>query len=104
MARPTKIDVHPEGFYITWDDAHESTYPSRYLRFMCSCASCVSERTGERLLKEAMVPEDVHAVRVASVGNYAIQIFWSDGHDTGIYPFERLRQICACDACRVNNR
>lgn len=100
MPRPTKIDVHPEGFYISWDDSHESMYPSRYLRGMCGCAVCVSEWTGERQVTEEMVPADLVAVSVQPVGNYAIQIAWTDGHTTGIYPFERLRQICPCAVCR----
>lgn len=101
MARPMKIDVHPEGFYVTWDDGHESVYPSRYLRGMCGCAVCVAEWTGERKVTEEMVAADVHALGVQAMGNYAIQISWSDGHQTGIYPFERLRGICPCPQCRT---
>ena len=97
MATPRNIDVHPEGFYITWDDGHQSVYPSRYLRAQCGCAQCVSEWTGQRLIFEDMVPEDIRAVSVQPVGNYAIQIVWTDGHTTGIYPFERLRTICPCE-------
>jgi DUF971 family protein len=39
------------------------------------------------------VPEDITPRALQSVGRYAIQIEWSDGHDTGIYPFERLREL-----------
>jgi DUF971 family protein len=39
------------------------------------------------------VPDDVHPVRIQPVGRYAIQIDWSDGHQSGIYPFERLRAL-----------
>ncbi len=99
-ARPLKIDVHPEGFYIDWNDGHSSVFPSHYLRFMCHCAACVSEWTGERTITEADVDRDIHAIGVDAVGNYAVQITWSDRHDTGIYPFERLRAMCPCDACR----
>jgi DUF971 family protein len=31
------------------------------------------------------------------VGRYAIGIGWSDGHDTGIYSFERLRALADRD-------
>lgn len=101
MARPQMIDVFTDAFYITWEDGHESVYPCRYLRGQCPCAECVSERSGERVITEAMVPEDVHAREVTAVGNYAIQIFWTDGHSTGIYPYERLRDICPCQECRT---
>jgi DUF971 family protein len=33
------------------------------------------------------------------VGNYAIQIQFSDSHSTGIYSFAALREMCPCDAC-----
>ena len=100
MPVPRNIDVHPEGFYITWDDGHASVYPSRYLRLQCGCAECVGEWTGERLIYEEMVAADIRAVSVLPVGNYAIQITWTDNHSTGIYPFERLRQICQCPQCK----
>jgi len=34
------------------------------------------------------------------VGNYAITIQWSDGHSTGIYAFDKLRQLCPCEICQ----
>jgi DUF971 family protein len=39
------------------------------------------------------VPADVHPLRIESVGRYALQITWSDGHASGIYPFRRLRDL-----------
>ncbi|MEI6396113.1 MAG: gamma-butyrobetaine hydroxylase-like domain-containing protein [Verrucomicrobiota bacterium] len=38
---------------------------------------------------------------VEAVGSYAIQINWSDGHNSGIYSFDHLREICQCAACKV---
>jgi DUF971 family protein len=35
----------------------------------------------------------VHPVKISGVGRYAIQIEWSDGHGSGIYPFRRLREL-----------
>jgi DUF971 family protein len=34
--------------------------------------------------------------RAEVVGRYALQIFWSDGHSTGIYAFDYLRSLCPC--------
>jgi DUF971 family protein len=45
------------------------------------------------------VPADVRPLRIQPVGRYAIQIDWSDGHTTGIYPFRRLRELCECSVC-----
>jgi DUF971 family protein len=40
---------------------------------------------------------EVQAIQV--VGRYALQLFWRDGHDTGIYSFELLRSLCECSEC-----
>jgi ATP-binding protein involved in chromosome partitioning len=88
----------PRELGITWGDGHESAYPVRELRLACACASCVDEWTGEAHLDPGSVPADVHPIAIRPVGRYAIQIEWSDGHTTGIYPFRRLRELCPC--CR----
>ena len=61
--------------------------------FLPRCASCGDEWTGDERIDADSVPEDVHPVSIESVGRYAIQIHWSDDHSTGIYPFERLREL-----------
>lgn len=83
----------PRALAITWADGAESTYDVRELRLACACAQCVDEWTGEERLDPAAVPDDVHPRKVQAVGRYAIQIDWSDGHETGIYPFRRLRSL-----------
>jgi len=83
----------PRALAIRWRDGVESVYAVRDLRLACACAECVDEWSGEQKLEPGSVPEDVHPRRVSSVGRYAIQIAWSDGHDTGIYSFDRLRAL-----------
>lgn len=91
---PTSIrQAGPRELAITWADGHESIYPVRELRLACGCAVCVDEWSGEQRLDPGAVPEDVRPVRIEPVGRYAIQIVWSDGHDSGIYPFLRLREL-----------
>jgi ATP-binding protein involved in chromosome partitioning len=98
---PTAIaQAGPRGLSITWADGHTSVYDVRALRLACGCAHCVDEWTGEERLDEAAVPADVHPLRITPVGRYAIQISWSDGHESGIHPFRRLRALCPCAACR----
>lgn len=81
---------------ITWQDGHESVYPVRELRLACPCAGCLDEMTGQIRLIATSVPQDVHPLKIDLVGRYAITIQWSDGHSTGIYPFELLRKLCPC--------
>jgi ATP-binding protein involved in chromosome partitioning len=91
---PTKIaQADAQTLAITWADGVESAYPVRALRLACACAQCVDEWSGEGRLEPDTVPEDVHPLRIEAVGRYAIQIAWSDGHASGIYPFRRLREL-----------
>ena len=55
------------------------------------------EMTGRPLLNPAGVPEDVHPLTIRYVGSYALAFRWSDGHDTGIYSFHYLREICEAE-------
>ncbi|MDT5158390.1 MAG: hypothetical protein QOH51_2747 [Acidobacteriota bacterium] len=79
---------------VTWADGRECRYGAPQLRRLCPCAQCVNEFTGERVLKAEAVPEDLRIGDVNVVGRYALTFHWSDGHDTGIYSFRYLREIC----------
>jgi len=83
----------PRSLAISWADGHHSVYDVRTVRLACACARCVNEWTGEGQLDAASVPEDVRPVAIRPVGRYAVQIEWSDGHSSGIYPFSRLREL-----------
>src|SRR2546425_1989799 len=83
---------------ISWHDGHRSLYPNRYLRDNCPCASC-REGTPRRLLPVVGQHDELHPLQIGIVGRYAISIQWSDGHDTGIYSYDTLRQLCPCDEC-----
>ena len=91
---PSRIEQHDaRTLAIGWADGAESLIDVRALRLACACAHCVDEWSGAALLDPTEVPADVSPRGIQSVGRYAIQVDWSDGHDTGIYPFERLRGL-----------
>jgi ATP-binding protein involved in chromosome partitioning len=96
-ARHTPIEIGPteagDRLRIVWQDGAESIYSPRDLRMACPCAGCVDEMTGRRTLVDASVPEDVMPISIHYVGRYALQFVWSDGHQTGIYPYEYLRRL-----------
>jgi DUF971 family protein len=109
--RPASVKVNVttgEGVDITWSDNHASHYDFPYLRDHCPCAVCNDERekneqTSAKSAAGPVLPmykPRVTAKKATAVGNYAIQIEFSDAHATGIYSFEHLREICPCDACR----
>ena len=99
-ALPVAITRRDDGLLIDWDGAgHRALYPARWLRLACACAECVEEMSGRRLLVPERVPADIRPLAVALVGGYGLRVEWSDGHNTGIYTFERLRQDCPCPRC-----
>jgi DUF971 family protein len=100
QAAPREIEKRGDDeVRIVWDDGHASVYRNTDLRFECPCASCIDEWTGVRRLRREDVPEDVRPTGLSLVGNYAAHIDWSDGHSTGIYTWDRLRDLCTCAAC-----
>ena len=53
------------------------------------------------LADPASVDPGVYPLEIEYVGRYALRFQWSDGHSTGIYPFDMLRRICPCDVCEA---
>ena len=78
---------------ILWVDGSESVLAPRLLRQRCPCARCVDELTGRRVLRPEDVPAEVYPTAIHYVGRYALKFVWSDGHETGIYPFDYLRGL-----------
>jgi DUF971 family protein len=111
--KPSAIKIHVStgaGVDITWSDGHTSHYDFPYLRDECPCATCNDERvkksafatTGPASAAAAVLPmfkPKVSARSANAVGNYAIQITFSDGHATGIYSYDHLRTLCPCPNC-----
>lgn len=91
--RPVKIELSSSGdLRIEWDDGRTSAIAPRQLRAECPCAGCVEEWTGKRLVVLKDVDEQVRVKELATVGTYALQIHWTDGHSTGLYSFGQLRR------------
>jgi ATP-binding protein involved in chromosome partitioning len=87
---------------IQWDEAgHAGRYAARDLRLACLCAECSEEMTRRPLLDPASVPADVRVLSLDLVGAYAVHFTFSDGHTTGIYPWDHLLSLCPCERCRA---
>ncbi len=91
--RPSEVALEGGAVSLVWSDGHKSRYGFRDLRIACPCAACVDEWTGEPRLDPNQVPLDVKALEVHTVGRYAVQFHWSDGHATGIYSYDKLRSL-----------
>jgi len=88
------------GLQITWEEDHVGHYLYKPLRTECRCANCVDEWTGQRRINPADIPEDIHIKNMSLAGNYALKIEWSDGHNTGMFGWELLRELCPCSKCK----
>ena len=92
---PDSIDVNERNeLVINWPGGPQVIVPPAQLRDACPCAECVEEGTGRKILDPNTIPADIRPLSVDAVGNYAIQIHWSDGHSTGIYTWDNLREAC----------
>jgi DUF971 family protein len=90
-----------EKLEVDFADGHRCTYTISYLRSMCPCAMCKTVREEQSKRKKTSLTilpgnysGDLKATSAEMVGNYALKIAFSDGHDTGIYSFTYLREIC----------
>lgn len=87
-----------EGFiHVEWPDKSTSQLPNKNVRIACQCASCVHEFTGEQILKPEDVNSNIQATSIDVLGNYAVSIAWDDGHSSGIFSWDRLREIAAAE-------
>jgi len=95
----TPVEVHRRAedrvVRVSWRDGHLSEYPFDYLRGWCPCAGCQGHGGDRHYIAAANTDLD----QISQVGNYALQMHWGDGHDTGIYTYDHLRQLCPCAEC-----
>ena len=93
MVQPVQIIEESDSeVTIKWSDDTESRYTAAQLRRSCPCAACVNEWTGEKMLDPANVPDDLTLNKTALVGRYALNFQFSDGHETGLYSFQYLKE------------
>ena len=93
LVRPEVSYVAGEGIRVAFADDQSTTLSPAAVRRACRCASCVEEMTGQPLLDPASVPEDIYPTSITPMGNYAVAVAWSDGHNSSIYPYEALREL-----------
>ncbi len=102
---PRDVSLAPDGnLHLVWPDGHGSIYTPYNLRIACGCASCIDEDTGEKTLDPKKIPLDIKITGVNPVGRYGLAVAFSDGHNTGIYIFDRLRGLCECEICSKNRK
>jgi DUF971 family protein len=98
--QPIKLELAaPDRLRIAWSDGQVRDYAVRELRVQCPCATCREKRNAPpepSTLLPIITEAETHPLRIVAmkpVGNYAYSIEFSDGHDTGIYTLESLREL-----------
>lgn len=90
---PTEVrnDRDTQNVAIRWASGADSLLPYQTLRGYCPCAVCQGHGAGPR--KFVTPPAALALAGIRAVGNYALQLQWSDGHSTGLYTYEYLREL-----------
>ncbi|MGL4514176.1 MAG: DUF971 domain-containing protein [Lacipirellulaceae bacterium] len=102
IPNPTQIErLDDQRLRISWSDGTRRVYRTGELRDRCPCATCREKRSAPapaKLRLTVLSAAEAQPLRVAGmrpVGSYAYHIDFSDGHNTGIYTFELLRELGA---------
>jgi len=100
---PLRIHADREAntLEVGWEDGHRTVYDTVALRWLCPCAFCRGEAGMPGWLdsRPTLTPDQTRLVNVQLIGNYAIAPSWGDGHHTGYYTFQALRDHCPCPDC-----
>jgi DUF971 family protein len=88
-----------DRLFIEWTDGAKGFVTWDKLRSNCPCATCREDRAKPpdpfHILSEREVQAGApQPMAMSPVGNYAYKIVWNDGHDSGIYTLESLRELC----------
>jgi DUF971 family protein len=92
---PVKLAIENAALVIEWNDGSIQEYDPVRLRQLCPCATCSSQRRQTFGDEARPLPADpsVTVQQMSPIGNYAYKITFSDGHDTGFFTLETLRQL-----------
>ncbi len=91
--RPTEITVHAASrvLGIVFDDGRAFRLPFEFLRVHSPSAEVRGHGPGQERLQVGK--RDVAIKSVDAVGHYAVQLVFSDGHDTGLYSWDYLYEL-----------
>lgn len=99
--RPVDIQHVGHELAVKWADDSESFIPLERLRRACPCAGCKGEvdimghlHIGPEV---ALPPTAFDLVSFTTVGTYAIQPVWADGHASGLFSFDYLRKVAKAE-------
>jgi DUF971 family protein len=92
--RQIERQLAEQKLLVVWPDGLAARLGLVELRGQCMCARCVDELTGQRIVDLEGIDPAIQIDGMQLVGNYALKITWSDGHDSGLYTWAHLRRLC----------
>ncbi|MBN2865046.1 MAG: DUF971 domain-containing protein [Thiotrichales bacterium] len=93
MPHPTDIKLHQVSkiLEVSFDSGETFNLPCEYLRVYSQSAEVTGHAPGQEVLQVGK--QAVNVTDITPVGNYAIKLHFDDGHDTGLYTWERLYEL-----------
>ena len=100
ILKPKNIVIMHENIAIKWADGSESFIKNKQLRDACPCANCSGEsdvfgniykNNNQKHASNNQQKYKINGYR--NIGHYAIRVQWEDGHNTGIYSFDFLKNL-----------
>lgn len=85
-----KLDRQARELHVRFDDGAQFVLPCEYLRVFSPSADAKTARARGDLI---IGKQSVNIERIEPYGTYAVRLYFSDGHDTGIYSWESLYQL-----------
>jgi DUF971 family protein len=91
--RPVEIKLHQKSraLEISFDDGKSYRLSCEYLRVYSPSAEVRGHGPGQGVLQEGK--KEVEIAAIEPVGNYAVKLVFSDGHDTGLYSWDYLYSL-----------
>jgi DUF971 family protein len=86
-----RLDKDKRVLTVTFDDGKSYALPAELLRVLSPSAEVQGHSPEQRVTVAGK--KNVGILRLEPIGNYAVRIVFDDGHDTGLYVWDYLREL-----------
>lgn len=93
MPHPTDIKLHQKSkvLDVSFDSNETFSFSCEFLRVYSQSSEVTGHGPGQEVLQ--LNKENINIENITPVGNYAVKLHFDDGHDTGLYTWERLYDL-----------
>lgn len=99
---PEHVEIVGAFLAVRWKGGAESVVSLEALRRNCPCAQCAGEPDVTGAIRRPMHASALSAASfeargIERIGSYAVALEWGDGHRTGIYTWDLIRQLASAE-------